>query len=356
MKTLVVLGNSFAGYAAAQTVLAAKEPVKLVVVAPSETTYNNTSAPRLLVEPELGSQAVINVKQSLEKQKGAHQYEYVTGKAEKVDTAANKVFVAGSTDPVAYDFLVVATGHRNSVPGLTSANEGAESAVKAIKDLHDEVVAGTTVCVIGGGPTGVEIAAEVAQKYPTKKVTLVTGTDLPLAMLAKKVSKSANSKLESLGVEVVNGALAKTSGNTVTWNDEDHQFDVVIPTWQYTPNSEFFPDQYKDNQGYIVTDANFVVEGLDNVFAFGDVSSATLKSAADVRYFQHPTLSAALNHKLSNSGKLKPYSQGSPFMAVPIGSCGGVGSAFGWSIPSLVVWFFKSKDYMIPAMRKSFSG
>ena len=46
--------------------------------------------------------------------------------------------------------------------------------------------------------------------------------------------------------------------------------------------------------------------------------------------------------------KVRPFKQTvTETQIVPIGPKGGVGAVFGWRVPSLAVWGFKSRDFMI---------
>ncbi|CAN3358670.1 hypothetical protein DICA3_C21638 [Diutina catenulata] len=359
MKTVVIIGNSFAGHAAAQIFLATKTPLQLVIIAPSESTYNNIASPRLLVQPELADQAIIDVRTNLEAKRSIHQLEYIVGTVQRVKPAYNTLSVgtasSASTITVSYDLLIVATGHRNSTAVLTSFSEGSDATLNAVNKLSRKIISSQTICVIGGGSTGVEVSAEIAQDYPEKQVTLITGSDRPLKELPSHISSRATTKLRTLGVEIINDCKASVVDSEVTVMGETHKYDLVIPTWQYTPNSDFLPDEFKDERGYIITDGHFAVKGLENVFALGDVSSITRKLASDIVHCQSSTLKAAITRKLSGQGNLKPYSQGRPFMTVPIGRRGGVGIAFGWSLPNFFVYWLMSKDYMIPAIAKHFA-
>jgi len=103
-----------------------------------------------------------------------------------------------------FDFLVLAVGSTLSpLPGTIPVGtwEGAERARTALADL----AAGSTVTVIGAGPTGIETASEVAYARPDLKVTLV-GRDLA-ATLSEGARRRVRTGLERLKVSVLEDAV-----------------------------------------------------------------------------------------------------------------------------------------------------
>lgn len=62
------------------------------------------------------------------------------------------------------------------------------------------------MAIIGGGPTGVETAAEIAYKYPDKEVVLIHNKDVLVSKnLTDKSQNVIRSTLSEMGVEVVLG-------------------------------------------------------------------------------------------------------------------------------------------------------
>jgi NADH dehydrogenase FAD-containing subunit len=194
--------------------------------------------------------------------------------------------------------LVIATGGRyqntaklvnESVPfedyPIVSMNDG-ESVMRQLERL----AAAKSVAVIGGGPTGLEVAVEIAEAYPEKKVTIINSRPTlmprhsPAAQEAamREVSKYPNINLV-LGKRV---AAIAPNGNAIT-NDE-HVIDshVIFLASGLTPNSEFMRPHMShtlDESGYIRVNPYLQVDGFSNVFALGDVSSADSAKLVMVR-------------------------------------------------------------------------
>ena len=142
------------------------------------------------------------------------------------------------------------------------------------------------ILIIGGGPTGVELAGELATEHPTCKVTIVTKGQT-LANFDAKGHKAALAGLKTLPgtVQVLTGdsvtaeeALVcsppKTlvTANGVTLPDVD----MVIQCAGVTPNTGFIAADKLNASKFLVVDDTLQVPTLTSaqcpVFAVGDVT------------------------------------------------------------------------------------
>lgn len=113
---------------------------------------------------------------------------------------------------LAFDHLLLAVGSTaQPLPGTipVATWEGAERARIALADLPADRV----VTVIGGGLTGIETAAEIAEARPDLRVRLVSGT--LGASLSRGGQRSARRGLERLGVECVRGEIDHVDATSV---------------------------------------------------------------------------------------------------------------------------------------------
>src|SRR5437764_3037788 len=163
--------------------------------------------------------------------------EVTLAEVQSIDVNAKKVrMVDGEID---YDYLILATGARHSyfghpeweklAPGLKSLEDAVEIrrrillAFEYAERITDEAArkAAMTFLIIGGGPTGVEMAgaiAEIARYTLTKdfrhidpsqaRVVLVEGEPKVLAAYPDDLRDSAMKQLADLGVEVRTGIHA----------------------------------------------------------------------------------------------------------------------------------------------------
>ncbi|RWW73202.1 hypothetical protein BHE74_00018936 [Ensete ventricosum] len=110
-----------------------------------------------------------------------------------------------------YDYLVIATGHVDSTP-RSMKDRLEQYACRSLLPCHlmilsdnKRIRSSSSVLVIGGGRTGVELSAEIAVDYPEKKVTLVHEGPRLLQILGQKASEKALKWLKSKGVDVLLG-------------------------------------------------------------------------------------------------------------------------------------------------------
>src|SRR5436190_11359509 len=175
--------------------------------------------------------------------------EVMLAEVQSVDVNAKKI----KTDTeITYDFLILATGARHSyfghnewerlAPGLKSLEDAIElrrrllMAFEYAEKITDEAArkAAMTFVIIGGGPTGVEMAGAIAEiaRYtlardfrridPSQaRIVLIEGSPHVLASFPEDLQRSAAKQLRDLGVEVRSG---DTTEKTLLgcWKEEYH--------------------------------------------------------------------------------------------------------------------------------------
>lgn len=132
--------------------------------------------------------------------------------AELVDSDSRTVTLASGTT-IGYDYLVYAlgsTGAALTVPGAAefaypiSELEHTQPLRAAMETVHP----GAPVVVVGAGPTGLEVAAELGEQG--RSVTLVCGGVLG-PYFSESTRRAVTKRLRKLGVTVVDGADAKVA-------------------------------------------------------------------------------------------------------------------------------------------------
>src|SRR5215475_4240954 len=229
---VIIVGAGFGGLEAAKKL--ACEDVRLTVI--DRTNYHLFQPLLYQVATAAFSPADIAalVRAILSKCKNV---EVILAEVESVDVEARKV---KTNDRVFdYDYLILATGARHSyfghdeweklAPGLKSLEDAVELrrrillAFEYAEKIEDEAArkAAMTFVVIGGGPTGVEMAGAIAEisRYTLAKdfhhinpsearVILIEGGPSLLAAYPPDLSESARKQLCELGVEVRTNARA----------------------------------------------------------------------------------------------------------------------------------------------------
>ncbi len=155
------------------------------------------------------------------------------GEVTGVNPAAKTLTVAGMSEPIAFDYLVLATGardnffnhpewhqHARGMKSLRDAIDLREQILKSfelaeVADDHESIEKLTTFVIVGGGPTGVELAGTLAEMFtltfkdnfrrlhPDKaRIVLVEAGPRILPMFDEALAQHVQHKLEKMGVEV----------------------------------------------------------------------------------------------------------------------------------------------------------
>ena len=145
--------------------------------------------------------------------------------------------------------------------------------------------------IVGGGPTGVELAgaiADIARKALSKdfkaidtrnaKVVLFEGTDRILGTFASDLSDSAKEQLESLGVEVrLNSFVSDIDPGKIKVGDEWIECDVVV--WATgvaaSPIGKLLGVE-TDKAGRVFVEPDLSISGHKNIFVIGDMKKVVI--------------------------------------------------------------------------------
>ena len=234
------------------------------------------------------------------------RYDNITvllGEVRGVDTAQRVVHMDDRT--IAYDFLILATGARHAyfghdewerfAPGLKRIEDAIEIRRRILlaferaecEDDEDERRRLMNFVVVGGGPTGVEMAgamAELARRAlardfkhidpRTARIILVEAGPRVLPTFPESLSREAEQQLERLGVEVRKGApVTAVDGDGVIVGDERIEARTVI--WAAgiaaSPAATWIGADH-DRAGRIKVNPDLSVPGHPEIFAIGDTA------------------------------------------------------------------------------------
>ena len=303
-KRVVIVGGGFAGVAAARALRRSDAEVVLIdrrnhhIFQP--LLYQVATA--VLAPAEIAAP----IRQIEERQKNLT---VMLAEVTAVDLSSRSVGVSYSTSgtrKITFDFLVIAAGMQSSyfghdefakyAPGLKNLRDAETIRTKILSayelaelaDDESERSRLMTFVLVGGGPTGVELAASMAQMATTTlrgnfrridpaktSIVLLEGGNRILPTFAESLSKKAARRLEKLGVRVLTGtrvekvdeqgviaAGKRIPSATVLWTAGVTASPVVrtlgVPT---------------DRAGRLPVDPFLMVPGVTGVFAVGDVAA-----------------------------------------------------------------------------------
>ena len=262
-----------------------------------------------------------------------------------VDTSAKQVHLL-ETEDCAYDDLILATGaaynffgndtwaeHSWVLKSLEDATairgrilgsfEWAESRIDP-----EEVRRLLTFAVVGGGPTGVELAGNIAQLArdtlardfrnidPTAaRVILIEAGASLLSAFPESLRVYAATSLRDLGVEVLTSTRV-TAVDAQGLDAGGRRFDAANVFWaagtRARPSAAWIGAEAAPN-GSITVNPDFTVPGFHNIYAIGDVASYPapdghpLPGLAAVAKQEGAYLGKLLLAKLSGRDAVKPF-------------------------------------------------
>ena len=227
--------------------------------------------------------------------RGLDRIRTVHGTLTDVDLTARTVTVTradGSTTPVAYDALVIATGVTNGFwrrPTLQATTEiDAE-----LRAPHDQLAAARSVIVVGGGAAAVSSAAHIAARWPQIRVDLFFPGERALAGHHPRTWERVRSRLVEAGVGLHPGHRADLpegftgdtlTAGTVQWSTGQPDASADLVLWaigRVRPNTGWLPAEVLDEHGFVRVTPQLQVPGHPEVFAIGDVAATDpLRSSA----------------------------------------------------------------------------
>lgn len=222
--------------------------------------------------------------------------------ARSVDVARRTIHLREGT--LDYDYLVLAVGAKTSyfgndhwepyAPGLKTLDDAMRirrnlllAFEKAEMEENSHALRRlTTVLIIGGGPTGVEMAgtiAELARRVLRKdfrhvdlnrtRVLLVQAGDRLLPAFAEECSVAARAQLEGLGVQVITGRMVQDIGPQTATLDDGRIIEAANIIWTAGvaphPITQTLGAE-TDKAGRVKVGVDGAVPGHPEIFVVGD--------------------------------------------------------------------------------------
>ena len=304
---VVILGGGFGGLGAALRLKHA--PVQVTLV--DRCNYHLFQP--LLYQVATGTLSPANIasplRNILRKQKNAR---VLLAEATRVDVAKKRVIL--SDGELEYDTLIVATGSSHQyfghdeweqhAPGLKTIEDATDMrrrillAFEAAEREMDPQKAAEwlTFVIVGGGPTGAELAGALAEiavdslRYDFRRIdpakahiVLVEGTDRLLPAYPPNLSAAAKKMLERLKVTVRTGAMVvdiQQHSVTVKSGDQLQTYPTRTILWAAGVLASPLGKQIAadtgaeaDRAGRIIVAPDMTVPGHPDIFVIGDLSN-----------------------------------------------------------------------------------
>jgi NADH:ubiquinone reductase (H+-translocating) len=223
-----------------------------------------------------------------------------------IDVEGQRVLMGDESVP--FDYLIVATGAANNyfghdewrrlAPGLKSLEDAVgirDIILAAFENAERETDLekrrmNLTFVLVGGGPTGVELAGAMADlvhksmsgsfrhiRPSSARIILVEGEARILPSFPASLARKASAELRKLGVEIRTGVHVKAiDEHGVMIGDEHLAVENVIWTAgvKASPAGQWF-NAPVDHNGRVKVEHDLSVPGHPNIFAIGDTAAVT---------------------------------------------------------------------------------
>ena len=296
---VVVIGAGFGGIRAAQGL--SKLPVDVTVL---DRKNHHTFQP-LLYQVALAVLSPGDIAQPIRSiLRNNRNTEVLMDEVVAIDTAARRVHTQSGAE-VVYDYLVVAAGSTHSyfgheswaalAPGLKTIEDATEIRRRVLLAFElaerQKVETGThpplNFVVIGGGPTGVELAgaiSDIARLYMTRdfrhidpgmaKVVILEGSDHILGAYPEDLQQKAIEQLTKLGVVCRTGAHVTDVGPGFVMVKEE-RIESVCTLWGAGVKASALGQSLgvaTDKRGSVPVDGFLNPQGHPEIFVIGDLA------------------------------------------------------------------------------------
>ncbi|MBG6103508.1 MULTISPECIES: NAD(P)/FAD-dependent oxidoreductase [Micromonospora] len=264
---VVVVGGGYAGVMAANR-LSQRDNVTVTLVNPRPSFVH-----RIRLHQLVGGtgDAVVGYREVL-----ADRVRLVVDTATRIDAAERTVSLANEST-VGYDYLIYAVGSGSAVPSVPGASEYAHNMAsleeaQQLRAVLDATPTTDVVTVVGGGATGIEVAAELAAEGRT--VTLACGKVLH-PYLHPRIRRTFAKRLAKLGVTIIDGPGAKVtavSRDAVLLGD-GRELRSTVTVWTAgfsVPDLAARSGLTTDAAGRLLTDETLTSIDDDRIVAAGD--------------------------------------------------------------------------------------
>ncbi len=340
MANIVIIGAGFAGIEVARALGRANIAATLI------DRQNHHLFQPLLYQVATAALSPADIAEPIRKMLRHHPgIEVVLGEVSAIDPSARAVTVAGG-NVYPYDILVVASGATHSyfghdeweafAPGLKNIEDARTIRSRLLLAFERAEMSRDpaeqkrlmTIAVIGGGPTGVELAGSIAElarytlakdfhriRAETATVLLLEAGPRILAAFPEELASYAVRKLTRLGVTVrTSCAVERITDHSVVAAGK--AVGVGLAIWaagvRASPLGAMLGVK-TDRAGRVRVNPDLSVAGLENVYALGDIALALdahgkpQPGLAQVAKQEGEYLGKALVRKIQHGEPAKPF-------------------------------------------------
>jgi NADH dehydrogenase len=370
---IVIIGGGFAGLAVARGL--EKKDVQVVLI----DKHNYHTFQPLLYQVATGGLEPDSIAFPLRKIfNNLEGYYFRLASVHQIHPDKNEIET--SIGNLTYDHLVIATGSATNFFGskniekytmeMKSVPQSLNIRSLIIENFEEALLTSDLAernalmnfVIVGGGPTGVELAGALAEMkkgilpkdYPDldirqMQINLIQGSDRLLDAMSLKASKKAEDFLTGLGVHVWKSLFVKDYDGKRVVTNTDKVFDAATVIWAAGVQGQLIhgldADALIERANRIKVDEHNLVVGSANIYAIGDVASMSSEEyphghpmMAQPAIQQGKLLAKNLLAKMKGK-KLKPFSYNDKGSMATIGRNKAVVDLPNFKFQGFFAWF-----------------
>ncbi len=387
---VVILGGGFGGLAAAIRLKHAPAQVTLI----DRCNYHLFQP--LLYQVATGTLSPANIasplRNVLRKRKNVR---VLLAEATRIDVANKRVILSDGT--MDYDTLIVATGSSHQyfghdeweqyAPGLKTVEDATHMRRRILLAFEaaeretdpERTKAWLTFVIVGGGPTGAELAGALAEIADdslrhdfrridprSARIFLIEGTDRILPSYPPKLSAAAENMLTKLKVTVRTGAMVTGVGHSsVTFREGDHTETIPTRTILWAAGVLASPlgkqiaaetGAKADRAGRMEVAPDMTVPGHPEIFVVGDLANFSHQTGKPLPGVAQPAIQEGSYVGKVISARLRGGKAPPPFHYFDKGNLAVIGRAaavadLNWlrlsGLPAWMIWAFVHLLYIV---------
>lgn len=381
---VVVVGGGFGGAYTAKNLAALVDPNKVEITLVSKN--NHFLFTPLLHEVASGGLTPTSVVEPLREILRGSNVHFLQAEVKAI--SEEKKFITISGEEIPYDYLVLSSGAETNYYGVP----GAEKHTHTLKDLSDAITIRNRIieacekaalttdenerrhllsCIIvGGGATGVELAAEIVEYLEETicaygktqglsqkdiNVSLIAASAELIPQFPQALRRAAHEELTKKDVNVFTNAQAVSvsTHGVILADGTVHSAHTVIWVAGVKPLRIEIPGATNDKGGRVITNQFLQVQGNNHIWCLGDVANFTptgtattpLPMLAQVAVQQAKTVAKNI-HAVIVGKPQSPFVYKSKGLLISLGQWYAAGTIFNFNFRGPVMWWVWRTVYL----------
>ena len=240
----------------------------------------------------------------------------------------SKNYIETTKSKIFYDILVVSTGidypiYLKNKKNVHILKNGFEAL-----DISTKIKNSSNILIVGGGVIGTEVAGEIVEKFPNKKLTIIHSQNIFLNRLPIDSSEYVLNYFKKNGVEIIfqDKVIENRNGIFITGKGRKISADLCI--WcagiKYNP---YFMKNFSNicfsKRNALNVNDYLQLEGYKNIFIGGDLTSILEEKTARKAELHAKTIVKNIKNILYKK-KLVSYRTGTSPMIISLGDWRGI--------------------------------